>query len=138
VEKRPIVGMLGRDILREGSIVKLDLPGRQITIANPQPGCQGPPHVAPPGSIDMQQDILLVPVRINGRPIQAVLEPDLPVSILPTELANTVGIGDADLANDPSVVTKFGRGVLEGAIMSTLSMLAACGCAMSLSMSRMM
>lgn len=113
VEKRPIVGMLGRDILREGSIVELDLPGRRMTIATPQVGCQGPPRLAPPDSIDMQQEILLVPIRINGQLIQAVLEPDLPVSILPTGLADKAGISDADLANDPSVVTKFGRGVLE-------------------------
>ena len=112
VDGRPVVGMLGRDILPDGAVVDLDLPGRRVTISTLQAGCPNSSHLPLSGSIDMQQEVLLVPVRINGQPVQAVLEPDLPISILPRSVANGLGIRDADLANDPSVVTKFGRGVL--------------------------
>lgn len=112
VDGRPVIGLLGRDILPEDAVVDLDLPNRRVTISVQQSGCPGSVGPPPPGSIDMQQEVLLVPVRINGQPVQAILEPDLPVSILPREIARRVGISDADLSNDPSVVTKFGKGVL--------------------------
>lgn len=112
VDGRPIIGMLGRDILPAGTVVALDMPGRRVGLSYPQDGCLKQPRPALEGSVEMQQDVLLVPVQINGHPMQAVLEPDLPVSILPRKLANRIGISDVDLANDPSVVTRFGKGVL--------------------------
>lgn len=112
VDGRPIVGMLGRTILPDDAVVTLDLPARRVAISAPRPHCPVPAPSPLPGSIDMQQDVLLVPVTIDGMPMQAVLELDLPVSILPLALARTAGIDAADLANDPSVVTRFGRGVL--------------------------
>ena len=108
----PIVGMLGRDILPDGAVVNLDLPGRRVTISAPPVNCPTFSRPLLAHSIDMQQEILLVPIKINGTLVDAVLEPDLPVSILPREVARKTGISDADLENDPSVVTKFGRGVL--------------------------
>ena len=109
---RPVVGMLGRDTLPEGAVVALDLPGHRITVSSMRRGCANALATPLAGSIAMQQEVLSIMVRINGQPVQAVLEPDLPVSILPTALAGRVGISDADLANGPSVVTKFGKGVL--------------------------
>ncbi len=109
---RPIVGMLGRDILPEGAVVDLDIPGRRLAISIVQPACPNVSHTPPPRLLDMQRDILTVPVRINGQPVQAVLEPDLPVSIFPGKLASKIGIVNADLANDPTIITKFGKRVL--------------------------
>ena len=112
VDGRAIVGMLGRDVLSNDAVVDLDMPGRRLTITSPHGDCRNVRPPPPAGSIDMQQEVLLVPVAINGQAVEAVLEPDLPVSILPKQVANRIGIGDAEMANDPSVVTKFGKGVL--------------------------
>ncbi len=112
VNGRPIIGMLGRDILPGGAVVELDIPGRRITFSIPQVGCPSSSRPPPGRSISMQQEVLLVPVQINGQLVQAVLDPDLPVSVLPSNMANTVGLSSADLANDKSVVTKFGKSVL--------------------------
>ena len=109
---RPIVGILGRDILSENAVVDLDIPGRRLTAFVAQPACPDLSYDPPIRPIDMQQEILMIPVRINGQAVQAVLEPDLPVSILPGRLTDRVGIQDADLANDPQVVTRFGQRVL--------------------------
>ncbi len=109
---RPVVGMLGRDILPEGAVVALDLPGHRITISSMRRGCANALGTPLAGSTAMQQEVLSITVRIDGHPVQAVLEPDLPVSILPTALAGRVGISDTELAKDSSVVTKFGRGML--------------------------
>ena len=112
VDGRPVVGMLGRDILSKNAVVNLDLPGRRVTFSATAVGCPSSPRPPPVRSIEMQQEVLLVTVKIDGRPVQAILEPDLAVSILPRKIAEEVGLADADLANDPSVVTRFGRGVL--------------------------
>ena len=112
VDGRPIVGMLGRNILPENAVVSLDMPGRLVTISTTQADCANVSTTSLAQSVDMQRSILLVAVQINGHETQAVLEPDLPVSILPSETARRVGISDADLADDPSVVTDFGKGVL--------------------------
>ena len=112
VNGRPVIGMLGRDVLPKDAVVELDLPGRRISISSRPDDCADPPHPPLTRSIEMQQEVLLVPVQIDGRSVEAILEPDLPVSILPKAIANRIGISDADLADDPSVVTRFGRGIL--------------------------
>ena len=109
---RPIVRMLGRDLLPKGAIVDLNIPARRVTFSIPRTDCPIVSHPSPAHAIDMRQDILMVLIRINGRLVQAVLEPDLSVSILPRGLANSVGISNADLTNDVSVLTKFEKRVL--------------------------
>ena len=109
---RPIVGMLGRNILPRGAVIDLDIPARRLGISVVQPACPDISYTPSVRPLDMQQRVLIVPVQINGLPVQALLEPDLPISILPAELANRVGIKDADLAKDPTVITKFGKRVL--------------------------
>ena len=44
--------------------------------------------------------------------MSAVLDPDLPISVMPLSVARQIGISDAMLANDPSVVTVFGDAAL--------------------------
>jgi len=108
VAGRPLVGMLGREVLAEDVVIDLDIPGRSVTISLlRRPRCAA--DEAPGGGpvLPMEKDILKVPVRINGRPVDAVLEPDLPVSVIPRNLAARLGITETMLDADPSVRTKY-------------------------------
>ena len=109
VDGRPVVGMLGRALLPDNAVVILDIPGRLVTVSTT---CPDAPRLESLGSIAMQQNFLLVPIEINGHGLEAILDPDLPASILPRRVALDVGLDAAALDRDASVVTEFGKGVL--------------------------
>jgi len=110
VAGRPLVGLLGREILPDDAIVDLNIFERRVTISR---GGSAPCPMQSTGAmarpVPMQHDILSVPIRINGHQLEAVLDPDLPVTILPKRMAEAVGLREADLAVDPSVRTTFGK-----------------------------
>ncbi|MCQ8280023.1 retroviral-like aspartic protease family protein [Acetobacteraceae bacterium KSS8] len=104
VDGRPIVGILGRGALPANAIITLDLPKETVQVAVP---CDDtPPDPNAPG-IPMGSEVLAVPVEIEGVPTEAVLDPDLPISIMPRALARKIGITDKALADDPPVLTLF-------------------------------
>jgi predicted aspartyl protease len=104
IDGRPIDGLLGADFLGDYDI-DLDLPRRRIMLFAPPP-C---PLTAPPwrGAYTMIQanrslhDRLFFPVRLDERPLAALIDTGAQLTTLDADSAAALGVGGAALARDP-------------------------------------
>lgn len=109
VDGRPIIGVVGRDALVDDAVVDLDIPRRRVVLAVlRKPRCPAYRRLLDGSPMQMRRDLLSVMVSVNGHAVRAVLEPDLPVSVIPTPLAAGLGVADE---GGHSVRTEYGARV---------------------------
>lgn len=106
---RPIVGIIGRDALADNAVLDLDIPrGRMVLAVLRKPRCPAYRHLLDATPMKMGRALLSVTISINGHAVSAVLEPDLPVSVIPAGLAAGLGVAASGGA---SVRTEYGARV---------------------------
>ena len=101
-------GLLGADILLAFDI-DLNLPAHEMTLYQPRSGC---PNAPPPwreayASVDgviAHRDRLLLPFELNGVRGTAILDTGAQMSSISQQMAQRVGLGEADLASDRTVM----------------------------------
>jgi predicted aspartyl protease len=101
-------GLLGADILLAFDI-DLDLPEQEMTLYLPRSHCPDAPppweqaYVAVHG-VSTRQDRLLLPFELNGVSGTAVLDTGAQISSISRHMAERIGLLDADLADDRTVM----------------------------------
>jgi predicted aspartyl protease len=101
-------GLLGADILLAFDI-DLDLPAQEMTLYLPRSQCPDAPppweqaYVAVNG-ISTRQHRLLLPFELNGVSGTAVLDTGAQISSISRQMAERIGLLDADLADDRTVM----------------------------------
>lgn len=101
-------GLLGADILLAYDI-DLNLPAQEMTLYRARSQC---PDAAPPwdqayiavGGISTRRDWLQVPFELDGVAGVAVLDTGAQISSISRHMAERIGLLDADLANDHTVM----------------------------------
>nr|WP_294915902.1 hypothetical protein [uncultured Neokomagataea sp.] len=115
VEKRPILGILGRDFLKNSEVL-LDVPHRRFALFQWQnvAGCgddlsrlfQGTSY-----ALGMDSDAG-VRVQFGRDVLRFQLDPDLEWSVMPLSEAHDVGVSDEMLQDDPHETTHYVRTLL--------------------------
>jgi predicted aspartyl protease len=101
-------GLLGADILLAFDI-DLDMPAHEMTLYRARRECPDAPppwvqgYVAVEG-VSTRRDRLLVPFKLNGVTGTAVLDTGAQISSISQQMAERVGLLDADLAGDRTVM----------------------------------
>jgi predicted aspartyl protease len=101
-------GLLGADVLLAFDI-DLDLPAHQMTLYRARDGCTDAPppwngpYIAVQG-VSTRRDRLLLPFELNGVPGTAVLDTGAQMSSISQKMAERIGLSDADLAGDHTVI----------------------------------
>jgi predicted aspartyl protease len=102
-------GLLGADFFT-GFEVDLDLAHRRITLYEPPPcPIAGPAWGASYATIRANRslhDRLFFPVRLDGRPLSALIDTGAQLSTLDAESATALGVGEAALARDPVAILR--------------------------------
>lgn len=106
---KPLDGLLGADFFT-GFEVDLDLARRRIILYEPPPcPISRPAWSGPFATIDANRslhDRLFFPVRLDGRPLSALIDTGAQLSTLDAEWAAALGIGEAALARDPVTILR--------------------------------
>jgi hypothetical protein len=112
-------GLLGGDLLSFFDI-DLDLPARQLTLFSVE-GCAGRflPWAGPYEAISIQLGMRsrtqpLVPVRLDGQPLLAVLDSGASASFVNLRGMRRLGLTTAMLANDPAMTAGVVGGMVSG------------------------
>ncbi|MBO0712445.1 MAG: retropepsin-like domain-containing protein, partial [Acetobacteraceae bacterium] len=99
----PVAGLLGADVLA-GFDVEIDGPGKRLALHEPGAGCVPP---WPSESVPLRRtgDRLSVTARLDGRPVEALIDTGSLSVVLDIEAALGFGVGRAALARDPGGIS---------------------------------
>jgi predicted aspartyl protease len=109
----PIDGLLGADALSEFDI-DLDLPRHRMAFYDKQSCPNGMPEWAGPNTAistgRSPTDYLFFPVQLDGRRIVAIIDTGAQRSTLSLASARKLGVTEATLSRDPSMITRGAAG----------------------------
>jgi predicted aspartyl protease len=99
-------GLIGVDLLGDYD-VELDIPGRRVRLWKPSScGANDLPWSGPRSELPVHMtwnSQLIVTVKIDGKPVNALLDSGASISLLQTGTARRLGVTQAALAADPEV-----------------------------------
>ncbi len=105
-DEPPLAGLLGAEVISHFDL-DLDLAHRRIGVWRVGSQCQGAflpwhaPYAAVPASISMRGQLLL-PVTLEGRKLNALIDTGASTMIVDPDAATRAGVSDAALARDPT------------------------------------
>jgi hypothetical protein len=113
-------GVIGGDLLSDHDL-ELDLPDHRVRLWQaPRCGLTDLPWTGPRDAVAGHVtggELLRVPVTINGQKVEAVLDSEASVSLMPTSMARRLGVTLGELGSDATVAV---HGVARGSISARM------------------